>query len=736
MFYEFGSIGAIEWQHQINTMNKLIILAVAAGLTVTSCKKGLEEKFSEAQQANSSTLVSANKMSDIKVPAGFKWETSRDVQVKIASTDARFGNTLHNITVYSADPNQGGIKLAEGAVSTSTPFEATISTANTLKEYYIVKVAPDQSKVMEKIAISGNNAQTTMSVATAPVKLGKTSGGPDCSTGCTQTITSNNTNLNVNNGDVICVTGSNITIGFNANGGTIRICGSNVTVTNANLNNSSTLIVTSTGSASFNNLNQNGTSTTFTNYGTVSMSSSFSPGGTVTNNGTITTTGDYNLNSQSQEVNNGTINVGQSMNINGNTSMTNNGSIVTNQDCKVNGTGLLINNCNLWSKREFHNNGTTRNYSLIKVDAESKINGGSELGLYSGAMFLTYDMTINGTVKGYGSTSLVKVTHDTRINGGGSVINALQYCDVNGIETNHGTIGSGAALGCGLYIPVTACNSVGNGTAPITDTDGDGVADSGDAYPTDPNKAYNNAYGTATVAFEDLYPYKGDYDLNDVVVNYNYNVVTNAANKVVRVEATYVLRATGGSYENGFAVQFPINRSQVSGLTGATLEAGQSKAVVVLFNNMRSEMATWNTISGQPTSANVTYTVAFNVTGLPTLVSFGLGSYNPFIWNNTAGFGRGYEVHLPGKLPTDLANTSLFGTGDDASNLGTGDTYVSSNGRYPWAINTPANFSYPKEKADINTAYTKFASWVTSGGAQYADWYTNGTGYRNAANIY
>jgi hypothetical protein len=222
--------------------------------------------------------------------------------------------------------------------------------------------------MIEKVTISGTN---TVLLNIKPVlkktfSLGK-SASPDCNTGCTQTISTSNQNLNVNNGDVICVTGNNITIGFNANGGTIRICGSNVTVQNANLNNSSVLIVTSTGSASFGNLNMNGATTVFQNWGTVSMSSSFSPGGSIINHGTINTDGDYNLNTQSTQTNNGIINVGESMNVNGNTTLTNNGSIVTDDDFKVNGTGLFINNCKLWVKKEFHNNNTVRNYSYIRV---------------------------------------------------------------------------------------------------------------------------------------------------------------------------------------------------------------------------------------------------------------------------------------------------------------------------------------------------------------------------------
>ncbi|GAB1449215.1 LruC domain-containing protein [Bacteroidota bacterium] len=269
---------------------------------------------------------------------------------------------------------------------------------------------------------------------------------------------------------------------------------------------------------------------------------------------------------------------------------------------------------------------------------------------------------------------------------------------------------------------------------PVTDTDEDGVDDTEDDYPTDPNKAFNNYTGTGSVAFEDQWPSTGDYDLNDVVMNYSYNVITNAQNKVVRVEGNTTLRATGGAFQNGFGIQFPVERSKVSNVSGATLEAGQNKAVLVLFQNMRQEMVSWNTIRGGATSAAKNYSISFDISNGPSLSQFGLGVYNPFIWNGS--MGRGYEIHLPGKQPTDLANPTAFGTGRDGSNVQSGDTYVSKTNRLPWAIQTPANFSYPVEKADINSAYTKFASWVQSGGSLFGDWYLPNSGYRNSENIY
>ena len=720
-------------------MKKTILSITALSLLfLGSCTKDVVKESTPDLSNNVSN------MNDLVVPANFTWENSRDVNLTINITDTRFQEAVHIVSVYDENPLAGGQLIARGAATLNAGFISQINLSNTIKRVFVSKVSPDGSEINKYIDLDSKNVTVALGYTT---QVGKTGLGksvsPNCSSGCTQTITTSNTNLNVNNGDVVCITGSNITVGFNGNGGTIRICGTNVNVQNASVNNSCALIVTSTGSATFSNLNLNGSSSSFQNWGTVTVNNSFSPGGTFTNNGTFTSTGDFNLNNQSTTTNNGTITVGETLNVNGNTTLTNNSSIVVNKDCQVNSSGLLINQCYLWVKKKYQNNGNTRNYSYIKVSDETTINGSSEIGMYNGAMFKTKDVQINGTIKGYVSTSLFKVTGDTKINSGGSVINFIQYCDANGIEQNNGRIGSGAALGCGLYLPVTTCNPEGNGTAPVPvnpDTDNDGVPDNSDAYPNDATKAFNNYYpsatGRATVAFEDQWPSKGDYDMNDVIISYRYNIVTNASNVVVQVNANYSLLATGGVFQNGFGVEFPINRANATGVTGGTLEAGQTKAVVTLFNNTRAAVQNWNTKIGEATSDSVNYIVSFNVTSGPTLSTFGLGIYNPFIWNNTAGFGRGYEIHLPGKTPTTLANTALFGTSSDNSSVSASRYYVTKSNGLPWAINIPAKFDYPIERADINTAFTKFASWVQSNGATYADWYANQSGYRNTNNIY
>lgn len=686
---------------------------IAVVFIMASCQKELN-----APKLNGNLDVKANSVRDIKVPAGFQWNTTREIQVKVQLTESSFGSLYHKVEVFSDDPAKGGRKLAQGSVSMQEAFATKLTIPTAWKEVFIVKTAPDNSTQSRLVTASD---KIELALGNKPLqKMGK-SAGPDCSSGCTSTI-SMTSNRTVSSGTV-CITNNTISGNLTISGSaTVRICGSG-TIAQLTVSSGSTLIIASGANVNF--------SEKVTSYGTF------------TNYGTITTVAkDLEVNTGTF-TNNGTVNVGNDLKVTQNGTLVNNGTIIVENDHQTD-KGNTTNNCYMLVKHSFEINGTDvanpvfANNGYLRVNSNSNINDKASMTISTGAMFRTTTLQLQvGKIIGdnvSGQNALVKVVSTASLNSAGRISGSVQYC-ANSTAPS-GVLTSGAAAGCNLYIPTSACNPDGNGSVVVTDTDGDGVSDTNDDYPNDATKAYDNSVLVQTLAFEDLWPSTGDYDLNDVVMEYSANVVTNASNIVVRVEAHYELKATGGSFQNGFAVQFPIARNKVSGLSGATLEAGQTNAVVVLFNNMRNEAANWNTITGNPTTDPIPYVVTFNVSNGPSLATFGLGVYNPFIWNNSPGFGRGYEVHMPGKLPTDLANPALFGSISDATNLNSGDTYVSKNGRLPWAIAVPYTFNYPKETIDITQAYTHFASWAASGGTNYSDWYANTSGYRNANAIY
>ncbi|WP_256012778.1 LruC domain-containing protein [Desertivirga xinjiangensis] len=726
-------------------MNGKILLSsfAACCLMFYSCKKD-------------QTISADTSLSEIKVPDGFTWESSRDISFKVTIADNRFQEDIHVIAIYSAD---GGL-ITKGAASLTKPFESKAYVPGTVNEVYVVRTAPDNSSTSQKVRLNSDRVTLTLSaplvqaVSSLNNTLNAATGSPDCTTGCTQTVTltKNYETVSVSEGKTVCVNGSNksFDVQFGSGGGTLRICGANLTVlelANNRINDPSAIIITAEASVVIDekkstNFNQN--NNTLENYGQLTIEGGINLAGKLKNNGVLTVNGEYSTETQTSPVtehtNNGTLIVNGLLDVGSNSLFYNNGSVRTT-DLRLFNHATFVNNCKLLVTNEYDHSTLMKNYGYIKVEKEVFVNGSSELALYNGSMISTRDIKINGTIKGYDAGSLFKVSNETELTGAGELAGNFSYCDANGLEKNNGTIEHTVSLNCNLYIPVSGCNAEGNGSAPVKDTDGDGVLDNIDDYPHDATRAFNNYYPSggvddgATVLFEDMWPVKGDYDMNDVVMSYQLKVITNAANKVVELSGTYNLNARGGVFENGFGIEFPVSRSLVSNVKGAVLEEGQDKAVLILFMNMQNELMYMNTRPADPFSPVKTYTISFSVSNGPSLNEFGLGEYNPFIWDR--GKGRSYEVHLPGHAPTSLGDPKLFGSGHDASNPAKGQYYVTAEG-FPWAISVPMkNLPYPLEGKDIGTAYLKLSQWVVSGGVNFNDWYSNrASGYRNDSNFY
>jgi len=304
--------------------------------------------------------------------------------------------------------------------------------------------------------------------------------------------------------------------------------------------------------------------------------------------------------------------------------------------------------------------------------------------------------------------------------------------------------------------PVTAISNTG--VAPIDkggDTDGDGVLDVLDDFPNDPTRAYisyaPSASGWSTLAFEDYWPIKGDYDLNDLVVNYRYTFIKNAQNNLVEMTGEFLPAAAGAGYKNGFGVQLPVSPSKVVSVTGQSItgsyiqlasngtETGQTNTVIIPFDNHENLLKNAdgsiqvNTDPAKPKVAATKATVVIKFSTPVATAELGVVPFNPFLISDRR---RGYEIHLPNNLPTDKANKAVFGTYDDNSSTTTGRYYMNKNNE-PWALSFTDAFSYPIEGKSILDTYLHFLEWAKSGGISYPDWYINtAPGYRNNSNIY
>ena len=238
------------------------------------------------------------------------------------------------------------------------------------------------------------------------------------------------------------------------------------------------------------------------------------------------------------------------------------------------------------------------------------------------------------------------------------------------------------------------------------------IPDLPDENAPTPDDNVQTTFGTLT--YEDKWPEEGDYDMNDVMIDYESTIYkTLETNKITKIIDKFTPRHNGGIYNNGFGYQLTnITYTDVKSITiegperstfigNDNMESGQTYPTVLLFDNIKN-------VIGK------TYTVTIEIAN---------ADYNPFIICSTDQ-GRGKEVHLVNYPPTDKADNNLWSTGEDASQPEHNLFYV-SNDNMPFAIHLPdvKDFPVPAEKVRITTAYPGFAEWVRSSGAQNKDWY-------------
>lgn len=284
------------------------------------------------------------------------------------------------------------------------------------------------------------------------------------------------------------------------------------------------------------------------------------------------------------------------------------------------------------------------------------------------------------------------------------------------------------------------------------DSDMDGIADDYDQYPSDPERAFDNYYPAvgsyATLAFEDLWPRQGDYDFNDLILDYRIKEVQNAFNETVKIELTYIIKAAGAGYRNGFGIQLEASPTLIQEVSGIDInknyieldsrgqESGQSKATIICSDDIFMTMGVWETIVNTRTDKGYISpkTVNISVTFTRPLKAEELGSapYNHFLIING---DRGRELHEMDKTPTDKLNNGYLNSYEDRSSKSKGRYYQTTD-KNPWVLNFPDQFDYPKEQISVKAAYNRFQQWAESEGALYPDWYLELPGYKNSNLLY
>ncbi|MDD2491272.1 MAG: LruC domain-containing protein [Bacteroidales bacterium] len=457
-----------------------------------------------------------------------------------------------------------------------------------------------------------------------------------------------------------------------------------------------------------------------------------------------------------------------------------NGTVLTNHHEVVATTslttssGATINNfCNITTALTNLQGGVINLYGGSLWESQTfKINL-TTINMFGGSMFLTnnftniWGMTLNSSSTDY---SVFKVTGSlpsfayagSQISGRIEMVysNLVDGSGTNGRANYENLFTDGLSILSKTQtknILATSCNDgAGQIEAPppvIVDNDGDGVQESEDFDDNDPTVAFVSYFpsetGWASYAFEDLYPWKGDYDMNDLVMAFRRITYTNSTNMVSKVAFKYNVRAAGSRLTISAAFQLDeINATNIASVEGQEIsgtapfsvstngtEPGVSLAVIPLFNKVDDAIDrgfSFLNVNNGTYEITPEKEILIKFSNPPQQSSLTMDNINFFIVVNEVGqTERGREVHLPSFSATTKMDQSLFA----GKQLHPTDKFKFLDGMM-WGIMLPVIFEYTIERSAVNLAYYKFQLWAESGGAEFPDWYTDKTGYRNDVLIY
>ncbi len=495
-------------------------------------------------------------------------------------------------------------------------------------------------------------------------------------------------------------------------------------------------------------------------------------GAKMTNNGTIDVAEEMKVSNKNGKVSNANSITAQSLTFDNGT-MENDGVILIKGHTKATNSNVLLTNNNSFTTNTMlvSSSATVKNNCHLTVSDKLELED-AKIIINQGGLLSTSYLTMNNTRVELGSAAMMDVTtlatykYNNRTNNHGfygtgtnkallrikktvydkkNDENIIHYQGNFEIEcydhvaevlenkrtrwTQSGITWAGVG-GSTLVIPATECNNGGNNNTPPS------------TPPTSPVFPIIYEGSTVTYLFEDGWPYLGDFDMNDLVMDLTPTYSMDGNNKVTQLRLDIELRAIGATKRLGVGLQLDgvspsaitnVTRTNSTGINGSIfslltngLEQGQTYAVIPLFDVVhealgRTSSVMTNTIKGSPNSVSslsVPFTIIFNTP--IDKASVGLEKLNVFLVNGGYKTKR-QEVHIAGFQATDKADHSKFGFADDNSTV----RPYTSKGNLIWGLAIPGSAKYPVEWTSIKVAYPEFETWATSSGATNMEWYKN-----------
>lgn len=251
---------------------------------------------------------------------------------------------------------------------------------------------------------------------------------------------------------------------------------------------------------------------------------------------------------------------------------------------------------------------------------------------------------------------------------------------------------------------------------------------------------FPSSTGWGMMMVEDVFPYLGDLDLNDIVFKFRIKYElgqTGGSGKsphVRAIEFNLIPLAMGGSkYDKiGVALNFiqdKVKKNLIKSVSGQInkgtgMIGNETENVVFLTDDLRSqfigsktEFDIINTFTTVPSLVSEPFTVRLELTpGLSRLNEvLPVPDENGNMLDLFVTLGeRGREVHVKGHPATAKLNADLEKY----------SSYVSAE-NWVWALILPDNIKYPKEMTPIYEAYPLFKDWVQGKLGSIDEWTFN-----------
>lgn len=221
------------------------------------------------------------------------------------------------------------------------------------------------------------------------------------------------------------------------------------------------------------------------------------------------------------------------------------------------------------------------------------------------------------------------------------------------------------------------------------------------------------------VAYEDLYPRKGDYDFNDLTVAYQVRYGLNSENEVVSIRGTAYLITRGAGMSHDWHLRIPLPADATATLSCTTfLDPGDA------YNLQSCSPAGGAFTTGDADIVVFSDTADIFPDPAGAIFTNTLKNQN-FAIGPKSEFSLDLDLPLPassiGEAPFD---PYLFvrNTGKKIQLLQVNPDFKDQNG-FPFGMLMPFDWLPPREFFSISTIYPLFDRFVESEGTDYLDWY-------------